>query len=139
MYPNGGAATNRHLAYAKGLRELGHEIIFILIKKQEWEDESLTINKINFVCVSPSCLKTDSKIKKLRCLFKAIFNAKEKISNEHKASKISAIILLDTDILILMPLLKQAKALGVKVFHERTEYPFFVGGKKIIDKIKLSL
>jgi glycosyltransferase involved in cell wall biosynthesis len=139
MYPNGGAATNRHLAYAKGLRELGHEIIFILIKKQEWEEESLTINQINLVCVSPSCLKTDSKIKKLRCLFKAIYNAKEKISNEHKASKISAIILLDTDILILMPLLKQAKALGVKVFHERTEYPFVVSGKTIIDKIKLTL
>lgn len=139
MYPNGGAATNRHLAYAKGLKELGHELIFILLRKQEWEGECLTINQINFDCVSPSCLKTDSKIKKLRCFFKAIFNAKEKVLNEHKASKISAIILLDTDILVLMPLLKQAKALGVKAFHERTEYPFVVGGKTIIEKIKLWL
>ena len=32
QYPNGGAATNRHLAYAKGLKELGHEIEFFIKK-----------------------------------------------------------------------------------------------------------
>lgn len=139
LYPNGGAASNRHLAYAKGLKELGHEIKFILLKKQEWEGNNLIENGINFTCVSSSYSKEDSKIKKIKYFFTAIGNAQKRISIEHAAIKISAIILLDIDILVLIPLLNQVKKLGLKVFHERTEYPFVVGGKTISDKIKLSI
>jgi glycosyltransferase involved in cell wall biosynthesis len=47
--------------------------------------------------------------------------------------------LLDTRIHILIPLINQAKILGIKVIHERTEYPFIYGGKTIIGKIELKI
>ena len=51
QYPNGGAATNRHLAYAKGLKELGHEVEFLLLTEQQWKEKEFDENGIRFSCV----------------------------------------------------------------------------------------
>ena len=55
QYPDGGAATNRHLAYAKGLKELGHEIEFLLLTEQQWKEKELVRewNKIH-LCIRPN-------------------------------------------------------------------------------------
>jgi len=45
--------------------------------------------------------------------------------------------LLDISISILIPLLNHGKKLRLKIFHERTEYPFVVSGKTIPGKIDL--
>ena len=45
--------------------------------------------------------------------------------------------MLDISISILIPLIKQGKKLRLKIFHERTEYPFVVSGKTILGKIDL--
>jgi glycosyltransferase involved in cell wall biosynthesis len=137
QYPNGGAATNRHLAYAKGLNELGHEIEFILISAHQWKEKELGQDGIKFTCVYASALNTSSKIKKIRLFFKSIGKAKEKISDSHREGPISALILLDVSVQVLFPLLRHAKRLQLKTFHERTEYPFVVSGKTLQARIDL--
>ena len=130
---------NRHIAYAKGLEELGHEIIFILLKKQEWKGQEVVKNNIRFILAKEPGAKDNSKIKRIESFVKAIKNAKKKISHENNKNKISAIILLDTDALELISFLGWAKKLGLKVFHERTEYPFVVAGNSLYSKISLSI
>jgi glycosyltransferase involved in cell wall biosynthesis len=139
QYPNGGAATNRHLAYAKGLKELGHDIEFLLLSEQQWKEEELDKDGIKFTGVFVHNLNKSSKIKKALSFYKTIRKAKEKIFAAYKNNKSTntAMILLDTSITILIPLLRQGKKLGLKIFHERTEYPFVVSGKTIKGKIDL--
>lgn len=137
-YPNGGAAVNRHIAYTKGLKELGHEIIFILLKTQQWIEKERVENEIRFIQVMPA-KPSNSKIVKIKNYYKAIGNVKEKIVLENNKKKISAIILLDTDAFELLSFLKLSKSIGSKVFHERTEYPFVVAGKTIRGKLNLAL
>jgi glycosyltransferase involved in cell wall biosynthesis len=137
QYPNGGAATNRHLAYAKGLVELGHEVEFMLLVEQKWIKQEIWDQGIKFTCIPEGPQNKFSKIAKLKLFYDTIVKANKLILSAHQKEKISSLILLDTRIEILIPLLNNAKKLGIKVFHERTEYPFIYGGKTIIGKIVL--
>lgn len=137
-YPNGGAAVNRHIAYTKGLKELGHEIIFILLKTQQWIEKERVENEIRFIQVMPTT-PSNSKIVKIKNYYKAIRDVKETIVLENNKKKISAIILLDTDAFELLSFLKLSKRIDSKVFHERTEYPFVVAAKTIRGKLNLAL
>jgi len=139
QYPIGGAATNRHLAYSKGLVELGHEVEFILLKKQYWEENEIKFNQVKFTCVSPKKTNNLSKIKKIQLHFETINNAIDRLSKLNEEERISVLILLDTSIPILIPLIKQGKRLGLKIFHERTEYPFVVADQSILGKIDLNI
>lgn len=137
QYPNGGAATNRHLAYAKGLKELGHDIDFFLLNNQQWKEKELIENGIKFTCLHVQSNIKFKKIKKVRSHLKTITAAKKKLTAEHETNPIDALVLLDISISILIPLMKQGKKLGLKIFHERTEYPFVVSGKTTLGKIDL--
>lgn len=137
QYPNGGAATNRHLAYAKGLMELGHEVEFLLLSKQLWSEIEPDVDDIKFTCVYIQPANKPTKINKARSLFNSIGKANEKIIAAHKSGAIRALIILDVSAPILIPLLRNAKKLRLKVFHERTEYPFVVSSKTIPGKIDL--
>jgi len=137
QYPNGGAATNRHLAYAKGLVELGHEVEFMLLVEQKWNKQEILDQGIKFTCIPEGPQNKLSKIAKIKLFYDTIVKANKLILSAHQKVKISSLILLDTRIEILIPLLNNAKKLGIKVFHERTEYPFIYGGKTIIGKIVL--
>src|ERR1043166_3390657 len=96
QYPNGGAATNRHLAYAKGLKELGHEIEFLLLSEQQWKEKELDEDGIKFTCLYVQTLNKSSKIKKIQSFFKTIRKAKETIFAANSKSISTALILLDT-------------------------------------------
>ena len=137
QYPNGGAASNRHLAYAKGMIELGHTVEFILLKEQQWNEKEILDQGIKFISVTKSHQNKLSKAKKLKIFYNTINRAKQTICASHEKEEVSSLILLCTRIFILIPFLKQAKKLGIKVFHERTEYPFIYGGKTAIGKIVL--
>lgn len=137
QYPNGGAAANRHLAYAKGLIELGHEVEFILLVKQNWNKKEVLDQGIKFTCVSLRTKNKLSKIAKFKLFYKTIGEANNVIFSAHQKREISCLVLLDTRIEVLIPLLNKARKFGIKVFHERTEYPFIYGGKTIIGKITL--
>ncbi|MDO9254594.1 MAG: glycosyltransferase family 4 protein [Bacteroidales bacterium] len=137
QYPNGGAATNRHLAYAKGLVELGYEVEFVLLVEQKWNEQEILDQGIKFTCVPEGLQNKSSKIAKFKLFYNTIVKANKIILSAHQKQKISSLILLDTRIEILIPLINNAKKLGIKVFHERTEYPFIYGGKTIIGKLVL--
>jgi glycosyltransferase involved in cell wall biosynthesis len=139
QYPNGGAATNRHLAYSKGLTELGHDVEFILLEKQQWEGNELQINKIKFTCINVVEKNNLSKLKKAILHLKNINEVINLLNERNKEKNISALILLDTRISILLPLIWRGKKLGLKIFHERTEYPFVVSGKTFFQKINLNI
>ena len=137
QYPNGGAATNRHLAYAKGLKELGHEVEFLLLTEQQWKEKEFDDNGIRFNCVYVQTFSALPKVNRTLSFFKTIGKAKEKISAARNEKIHIALILLDIGISVLIPLLRHGKKLHLKVFHERTEYPFVVSGTKMHDKIEL--
>jgi glycosyltransferase involved in cell wall biosynthesis len=139
QYPDGGAATNRHLAYAKGLKELGHEIEFILLNKQKSNEKEFVYGEIKFICVYAEGASRQSKLKKIQSHLKSINKSKEALITSQKKNNISALILLDTNVSVLLPLIKQGKKLGLKIFHERTEYPSVVAAKSILGKIDLNL
>ncbi len=139
QYPNGGAATNRHLAYSKGLIELGHDVEFILLSKQQWQEQVLHVSGIKFTCVKIVAPDNSSKINKITSHFRTLKRAKNLLNEINKVKKISALILLDTGIFVLIPLINFSKKIGVNVFHERTEYPFVVGGKSTWGKIDLNI
>jgi len=139
QYPDGGAATNRHLAYAKGLKELGHDIEFLLLNKQQWKEKELIEDGIIFTCVNTQAFNKSSKVKKIGSFFKTISKTKEKIFTVHNGRSNTKLILLDTSISVLIPLLRHGKKIGLKIFHERTEYPFVVAGKSMWAKLDLNI
>jgi glycosyltransferase involved in cell wall biosynthesis len=137
QYPDGGAAANRHMAYVKGLKELGHEIEFILINKQQWKERELIQKGIKFTNLYEEGLDQLSSTKKIKSLVNVINRAKKKIAESSERKISTALILLDPSVRIIIPLLKEARRSGLKIFHERTEYPFVVASKTLIGKLEL--
>lgn len=137
QYPNGGAATNRHLAYTKGLIELGHEVEFLLLSEQSWKEKELIKDDIKFSSLYVQPFSKSLKVFKIGSFIKTIYKAKKKLLESYNENTTTKLILLDTSIAILIPLLKYGKKIGLKVIHERTEYPFVVSSKTITGKIDL--
>lgn len=136
QYPEGGAAANRHLAYAKGLVELNNKVTFILISDNDKQDRDFVLDGINFISASPvSEIAKKSKLRQLYSSFRAIKNAKRKILALHSREIVDAVILLDTYFFILYPFIKLCHNLKIKIFHERTEYPLVVERKGALGKI----
>ncbi len=139
QYPNGGAATNRHLAYSKGLIELGHDVEFVLLERQQWEGNEMKLNNIKFIAVNQIEKSRLSKIKKIKLHFKSINKTIDVLDETKKEKVLPTLILLDARVSILIPLLRKGKKLGLKIFHERTEYPSVVAGKSIFRRIDLTI
>lgn len=138
QYPEGGAATNRHLAYAKGLTELGHDVEFVLINRQKWPENIITIDKIRFYnCYVKYSGLNIPKINNALSLIKTIKKARITIKNIASENSNIRLVLLDASSFTLSPILSTAKNLGLKVFHERTEYPFVVSSKTLIGRFNL--
>jgi glycosyltransferase involved in cell wall biosynthesis len=138
QYPNGGAATNRHLAYAKGLIELGHNVEFLLLRDQQWSGESLSINNIRFTCTyKKRDWEKNFKLQKISSFYKWINRIRQKLTETHQKEQIHAVVFLNTDVASLLLLVRHCRKMSLKIFHERTEYPFVVGGKTAIGKAEL--
>ena len=130
QYPDGGASSNRHMAYARGLVELNNNVTFILLAKQQSADAEFINDGINFICVSPGNKKGKKNIiSKLYSNLGSVSKARKKIELLNSEDAIDAIVLLDTHIWILYPFLKFCRKKNIKVFHERTEYPLVVERK----------
>lgn len=140
-YPDGGAPANRHMAYAKGLVKLGHNVKFILLSEQDNKSDVYTIDRIQFLNIFLSVTKKtpNNWLKKIILYKRIIRKAIEVVSDLHQDIEISAIILLDISSWLLNPFIKLARKNRIKVLHERTEYPFVVAGKRILDKINLRI
>lgn len=129
QYPNGGAASIRHLSIARGLAELGHNVSFVLLSEQI-EHKILNKNKgITFKPIyEPSSHNLIRKIKK-RLHGLKIQRAIKQIRKIHEVNSIDVLSILDINPDTIEPLISFCRTLAIPVFHERTEYPFVVKGK----------
>lgn len=122
QYPEGGAPANRHMAYAKGLVEAGHEVTFVLLAKQREDNSELGKIGVNYICVSneDAAQFSNLRLEKTRSIMKG----RSAVVRLFESRKIDAIILLDTFGWDLIPFINLAKRKKIKVLHERTEYPY---------------
>jgi len=138
QYPSGGASSNRHLSYARGLVELGHSVHFLLLSPQDsaYDKENIiTYNGISLESLIPGKDQHRSRIQKLFQLYQVIRKTNERIRRLHATGKIDALILLETRIWFLEPFIRTGRQLGIKIFHERTEYPFAWGRGSLTGKL----
>lgn len=129
-FPYGGAATNRHLSYLKPFAKMGVETNVYLLNKSKHQsllsnsDEGVYEN-INF---KYTLLKKSNNVYlKSYNYLKSTINARKIVLRDLKFSnlnKSTVILVLSTDPFVLFMFIKLAKKYKVKIFHERTEYPF---------------
>ncbi len=122
QYPDTNAAAIRHSVLSKGLAELGHTVTFLLLTKQNWDgQETLLYNGVEY----KSLMKYDGSNKLLKYWhqMRSISNAKKIMNQQATAKKLDAVVIFTTEIPPLFFLIKAAKVLGIKIFHERTELP----------------
>lgn len=140
QYPDGGASSNRHIAYTKGLAELGHEVTFLLLSKQSFRNDKYIENGIKYICTFNRESNTNhNKLKKFFLLIQSFKERNNVLQKLHNERKINAIILLNTLVWDLIPIIRFAKTNSIKIVHERTEYPFVVSGNGLIQKINLKI
>ncbi|MGH2565880.1 MAG: glycosyltransferase, partial [Ginsengibacter sp.] len=80
-----------------------------------------------------------NKLKKFFLLIQSFKERNKILLKIHQERKIDAIVLLDTIVWDLIPLIRFAKSNNIKIVHERTEYPFVVGGNGLIMKLNLKI
>lgn len=142
QYPEGGAPANRHLAYAKGLCELGNEISFVLTSIQSDKNKIHLIQNINFVYIEHvKNFKKQNENFAIRLFlkYKSYIKCKEYLIALKKKKSIDILVLLDSTTIELFPILRVANRLRICVIHERTEYPFIFGHDNFIGKLNLWL
>ena len=139
-YPDGGASANRHLAYSKGLCELGNSVTFILLGPQKDKRSSFDIDGIKFINTFKKNPFSD--------LFKnhgslisvpSIPDGKNQLKKLINRGKVDLVILLDTHLWKLLPFLNLCKRHGIKVLHERTEYPDVALKRGLVGRLHYSL
>jgi glycosyltransferase involved in cell wall biosynthesis len=143
-YPYGGAATNRHLSYLKGLVELGVEVQMIILQPDKNQSSKSNKNRgvfngINFQYVIPvtNIAKNivQKSINKITSIKSSIGIVNKMLNNNQVDTRL---LILMTNPFEIIPFLKLAKKRSIKIFHERTEYPF-IGVDSFINKRKLNL
>jgi len=139
-YPDGGASANRHLAYSKGLCELGNMVTFILLGPQKDGRASFEIDGTQFIITFKKNPFSD--------LFKnhgslisvpSIPGGRTQLKKLINKSEVDLVILLDTHLWMLLPFLKLCKRHGIKVLHERTEYPDVALKRGLVGRLHYSL
>lgn len=124
LYPDGGASANRHLAWSRGLAEIGNSVTFILLAPQSNSSDSFLIDGVRFISVYRSNLfsklvKSHSSLVPLP----SVPRGKRLLEQVDDDCKVDNVILLDTHVWMLKPFLDLCKRRHIKVLHERTEFP----------------
>jgi glycosyltransferase involved in cell wall biosynthesis len=142
QYPEGGAPANRHLAYAKGLSELGNKVCFLLTSPQHsLIDKSLNPG-IEFTCLAPNKYirkRGNYYINRSYIEYQSFIKCRQHLIRLHKNNLIDILVLLDINAWRLLPVLRIANQLNIKIIHERTEYPFLINNESIFKKMDLFL
>lgn len=141
QYPHGGAASNRHMAFAKGLLELGHQVVFVLLEKQSSDIVDFVYQNIHFKSAVAQEFN-NKKIplsSKLFSYFRLIRNARQIIMTLSEREKFDAIVILSRWNKDIIPFLWISRSLKLKAVHERTEYPFIHCKKTVIGRLSLAI
>ena len=125
-YPDTQAAAIRHTTLAKGLVEQGHKVNFIILSPQAWNGKT----ELNYLGIDFKTLNHysgNNKILKQYYKLRAVFVATRIIRQKFLDNQIDALVIFTIEVLPIFYLLKEARNLRLKVFHERTELPYAVG------------
>lgn len=143
-YPYGGAATNRHLSYLKGLANIGAKIKLIIVQPDN-NNQSTLSNKqfgvfegVDFEYMTwKSNQQKRSKVVKLFAKIKAHYLSIKKIKNTiSKNGENTKLIILFTNPFEILLYLFFCRFHKIQFFHERTEYPF-IGKNGFLSKLSL--
>ncbi len=144
-YPYGGAATNRHLSYLRGLVELDVEIKLFILRQVNNQSPKSNQNKgifngIKFQYVVPLKRNTGGYSSKLLNKFVSVSKSLQLVKKELNEDKECKMLLLLTDPFEIIPFLKLGKRNNIEIYHERTELPFLeITGLFKILKLRLYL
>lgn len=131
QYPDTQAAAIRHSILAKGLMEQGHSVNFLVLSPQEWKGKK-SMDYLGVQFRELNHYKGTNKIMVRYHNLLAIARAKKILRQQAHQKKLDALVIFTIDLLTIRFLLQQAGALGVKVFHERTELPYIYSTNKAI-------
>lgn len=121
-YPDGGPAAARHMALAAGLAAGGHEVSFILLHQTRPPESADAGGSIRWTSVAASW--TSSPVGWRLAAVHSLGAALDSIA---ASSPVHALLLIDRDPILMKGGLKVARARGIPVMHDFTEYPDVVG------------
>lgn len=139
IYPNNSASSIRHLAILRGINENNSHANLCSIYA-----EGKNVKKMDFyygVRIDHLAIKKKKVGKKILKFFYSIMGVLKfavkliKLKNNNSSDKI-IVLLYPTSNRILLPLVIICILFNVKVTHERTEYPFLMRKKSILNSIR---
>ncbi len=130
-YPYGGAATNRHISYLKGLVKMGVSIQLIVLEQEESQSSLSVLPEGDFEGIKYIYAKWRKNPQKSRTILCKII---DRISAQSRAIGIlkktvskdvnTKLLVLLVNPIDIVPYLWIAHKRNIKIFHERTEFPF---------------
>jgi len=128
-FPYGGAVTNRHISYLKGLVEMGVDVHILLLARSV--DHSILSNQsegefsgIKFKYGTFDEVKKKLSLNKIMIRIKGLLRIRSYLINKFLPDQNTALLFLVVDPVSLYVFRKLAKKFKMKIFHERMEYPF---------------
>ena len=126
LFPDTHASAIRQSTLAKGLTEQGHNVRFLVLNPQNWEEKKI-INYFNVQFQDLNNYKGTNKVLRHYYYIRAINKAKKIIERQVKKDNIDALIIFSFWIQYALPLyflVRKAHELKIKIFHEITELPY---------------
>jgi len=117
-YPDGGPTAARHMALASGLAAGGHEVTFILLRQARPPKSADADGSIRWTSVAS--MRSGSPI---RWRLRAARRMRAALDSIASANPVHAVLLIDRDPVVMEVGLRAARARGIPVLHEVTEYP----------------
>lgn len=143
-FPYGSASTNRVLSYTRGLIEIGNKVVINVLapdKKQDFNsNQKRSIYKgVEIVYSCPFLFIKSSFYRKINFIVGLIVGFFMIFYNIIRKRKKSVVVFLFTNPILILLFLIPAKILGVRSFHERTEFPFLNIKNSLLFKIYIKV
>lgn len=141
-FPHGNASSNRALSYLRGLTELRCKVSLILLAPDKYQSKLSNKRRLDFnnICItyaSPLLYPKNALLRKVNFILGNLFGflilVKRVLFNRNKP----ILLLLFTNPILLYIYLLFSSLFCIKVFHERTEYPFIGNNTSLMLKFYL--
>lgn len=138
-YPYGGAASNRHLAYLRGLALHNNKVRLVSLAPASKQSSKSKLKNtdyygVNIKYTSPFLYPHNTVARKLNFVTGALLGLFHLTVRKSSDNEKKVLILLITTPILLLVYLYAGKLFGYKVVHERTEFPFLGNRNKLLLK-----
>jgi len=143
-FPYGGAAVNRMIDYLHGLHKQGSEVCVHCIKPTEGKKDvrnkpSDVFKNIHYEYTSGTSVKPKHSLARIWCNIKGLTNSIKELHKSHKETKIDFLFLGVNNLTFSFIYYVICKRKGIKLIHERSEFPFITNNNSLLFKINLFL